>query len=64
MQGPLLPLPRLQASRLLMPVDEADGVATWKCPMFDCDAHGTELTRRKAEASLVRHVEAKHGRPH
>lgn len=48
----------------MSPVAEADGVATWKCPMHDCDAHGTELTRRKAETSLVRHVEAKHGRPY
>lgn len=45
----------------MTPVDEGDGVATWSCPMQGCDGHGTELTRRKAEAALVRHVEAKHG---
>jgi len=48
----------------MAPVEETEGVATWECPMHDCDAHGTELTRRKAETSLIRHVEAKHGRPY
>lgn len=43
------------------PVWEEDGVEKWKCPAPDCEAHGTELTRRKAEKSLLRHLAAKHG---